>query len=34
MRFYEVDAGEILLDDVNIKDYNLHDLRRVISLVM
>ena len=34
MRFYEVDAGEILVDDVNIKDYNLHDLRRVISLVM
>jgi len=34
MRFYDVDAGEILLDGVNIKDYNLHDLRNVISLVM
>ena len=34
MRFYDVDAGEILLDGVNIKDYNLHDLRRAISLVM
>lgn len=34
MRFYDVDDGEILVDDVNIKDYNLHDLRRVISLVM
>jgi len=34
MRFYDVDAGEIMLDDVNIKDYNLHDLRQVISLVM
>lgn len=34
MRFYEVDDGEILLDDVNIKTINLHDLRRAISLVM
>lgn len=34
MRFYDVDHGEILLDGVNIKDYNLHDLRKVISLVM
>ena len=34
MRFYDVDEGEILLDDVNIKDINLHDLRRAISLVM
>jgi ABC-type bacteriocin/lantibiotic exporter with double-glycine peptidase domain len=34
MRFYDVDFGEILLDGVNIKDYNLHDLRRAISLVM
>lgn len=34
MRFYDVDQGEILLDGVNIKDYNLHDLRKVISLVM
>ena len=34
MRFYDVDHGEILLDDVNIKDYNLHDLRKAISLVM
>lgn len=34
MRFYDVDFGEILLDDVNIKDYNLHDLRRAVSLVM
>ena len=34
MRFYDVDAGEILLDGVNIKDINLHDLRRAISLVM
>lgn len=34
MRFYEVDFGQIYLDDVNIKDYNLHDLRKAISLVM
>lgn len=34
MRFYDVDSGEILLDGVNIKDYNLHDLRKAISLVM
>jgi len=34
MRFYDVDAGEILLDGTNIKDINLHDLRIVISLVM
>ena len=34
MRFYDVDSGEILLDGINIKEYNLHDLRNVISLVM
>jgi ABC-type branched-subunit amino acid transport system ATPase component len=34
MRFYDIDHGEILLDDVNIKDYNLHELRKAISLVM
>lgn len=34
MRFYDCDQGEILLDGVNIKDYNLHDLRKAISLVM
>lgn len=34
MRFYDIDSGEILLDGNNIKDYNLHDLRNVISLVM
>lgn len=34
MRFYDVDFGEVLLDDRNIKDYNLHDLRKAISLVM
>ena len=34
MRFYDVDSGEILLDGKNIKDINLHDLRKAISLVM
>lgn len=34
MRFYDCDQGEILLDGVNIKNYNLHDLRKAISLVM
>lgn len=34
MRFYDVDFGEILIDGVNIKDYNLHSLRQYISLVM
>ena len=34
MRFYDVDHGEILVDGVNIKEYDLHELRGVISLVM
>jgi len=34
MRFYDPNFGEIFLDDVNIKDINLHDLRNVVSLVM
>lgn len=32
-RFYQPDSGEILLDDVNIADYILADLRQNISLV-
>lgn len=34
MRFYDVDHGEVLLDGINIKNINLHDLRNAISLVM
>jgi ATP-binding cassette subfamily B protein len=34
MRFYDPDFGEIFLDGINIKDYNLHELRKVVSLVM
>ena len=32
-RFYDVEEGEILIDDVNIKEYNLIELRKVIGLV-
>lgn len=34
MRFYDVDDGKILIDGVLIQDYDLHDLRQHISLVM
>ena len=34
MRFYDADFGDITIDGVNIKDYNLHSLRKYISLVM
>ncbi|MDF2723576.1 MAG: multidrug transporter ATP-binding protein [Paenibacillus sp.] len=33
-RFYDADRGSIFLDDVNIKDYDLQDLRRQIAIVM
>jgi len=32
-RFYDVIDGEILIDNVNIKDYNLSDLRALIGIV-
>lgn len=34
LRFYEVDSGEVLIDGVNIKEYNLHSLRAVMGYVM
>lgn len=34
MRFYNPNFGKILLDDVDITEYNLHDLRKAVSLVM
>ena len=34
MRFYDVTDGEILLDNVNIKDYKRNDLRSVFSMVL
>jgi len=33
-RFYDCDSGEILIDDVNIKDYDLISLRKRIGIVM
>jgi ATP-binding cassette subfamily B (MDR/TAP) protein 1 len=33
-RFYDVTEGVILIDDVDIKDYNLLELRRKVGLVM
>ena len=32
-RYYDINEGEILIDDINIKDYNLYELRRKIGLV-
>ena len=32
-RFYDVNKGEVLIDDVNIKDYDIYELRRKIGLV-
>ena len=32
-RFHDVSAGEILVDGINIKDYSLHSLRGLISIV-
>ena len=33
-RYYEFESGEILLDDVNIKDINIENLRQHISVVL
>ena len=32
-RYYDVNEGEVLIDGVNIKDYNLYELRKKIGLV-
>ena len=34
LRFYDVNHGQILIDGVDIKEYNLKDLRRAMGLVM
>ena len=34
MRFYDIDAGEILIDGVNIKDINCDELRRSTAIVL
>ncbi|MDR1697534.1 MAG: ABC transporter ATP-binding protein/permease [Erysipelotrichaceae bacterium] len=34
MRFYDVNAGQILLDDVDVKDYSRNSLRDVFGMVL
>lgn len=34
LRFYDVNYGKILIDGINIKEYNLVDLRKAMGLVM
>ncbi|MDR7870485.1 MAG: ABC transporter ATP-binding protein [Tissierellaceae bacterium] len=33
-RFYDIQKGEILIDDINIKEYKLHDLRKNVAVVL
>lgn len=33
-RFYDVTNGEVLVDGINVKDYNLFDLRKKISMIL
>lgn len=33
-RFYEIDSGEILIDNININDYTLETLRKEIAMVL
>jgi len=33
LRFYDVDEGEILLDGINIKEYDLKFIRKKFGLV-
>ncbi len=33
-RFYDVDEGDILVDDVSVREYDLHALRQRISIVL
>lgn len=34
MRFYDVDYGQILVDDLDVREYNLHSLRAAMGMVM
>jgi ATP-binding cassette subfamily B protein len=34
LRFYEIQRGEILLDGINIRRYDVHDLRRQFGIVL
>jgi len=33
-RLYDVDFGEVLVDDVNVKDYSLKNLRNGVGIVL
>ncbi len=33
-RLYDADRGEVLVDDVNVKDYSLHNLRSGVGIVL
>jgi subfamily B ATP-binding cassette protein MsbA len=33
-RFYEIDSGQICVDEVSVKNYNLHSLRNQIAVVL
>jgi ATP-binding cassette, subfamily B, multidrug efflux pump len=33
-RFYEINKGQILIDGIDIREYNLYDLRKCIAVVM
>lgn len=34
MRFYDPDFGQVLIDDVDVRDYNISQLRATMGLVM
>ena len=34
MRFYDVNKGAILIDDINIKDFKREDLRKMFGMVL
>ena len=33
-RFYDINSGKILLDDIDIRDYELYDLRSKVGVVL
>jgi len=34
MRFYDPESGSVLIDDIDVRDYNIHALRLQMGLVM
>jgi len=34
MRYYDPEQGQVLIDDMDVRQYNIHDLRREMGLVM